>query len=428
MRRRANGEGSVYRAGDGWRATLLVGGRRRYFRGRTRQEVLDKIVVARRQRDAGVGLPLGRLTFASFAEEWLATVATSVRPRTLVRYRELIQGHAMPMLGRKLLADVTAADLQRLYQARLATGLSPTTVHHLHVVLHTALEQAVRTDLVVRNVARLATPPRVVSTEMRYFTTEQAQGFLDAVAGERLEALYVLALTTGLRRGELLGLHWTAVDLDRSVLGVTGTAQRVAGGMTVADPKSARSRRQVICSRLAIDALRRHRASQAAERLVAGQAWIDRDLVFTNAMGGFLDGENLLKREFYPLLARAGLPRIRFHDLRHTAATLLLAQGVHPRIAADILGHASPALVMERYSHATQAMHRQAAQAMDGLLRPGHPPGASPAPVEVRQRTAPAAGVAASAAASGPDVQENPQPTRGLEPLTCGLRNRCSTN
>jgi len=175
-----------------------------------------------------VAFPPTRLTVAQFASEWLATAKPSLRERTWVRYRELIVGHVLPTYGTLHLARLQAADLNALYRAKLASGLGASSVHRLHTVVHTMLEQATRLDLVTRNVARLATPPREVSHEMQFLRPDQAQRLLDAAVGDRLEALYVLAVTAGVRQGELLGLRWKDVDVDRGTVAVTGSAQRLA--------------------------------------------------------------------------------------------------------------------------------------------------------------------------------------------------------
>ena len=201
------------------------------------------------------------------------------------------------------------------------------------------------------------------------FSEEQARTFLDAAATDRLEALYVLALTTGMRQGELLALRWSNLDFENGTVQVNATLQRTTAGFVFAEPKTARSRRQVALSVAAVASLQRHRARQIEERLGLGTAWVDDDLVFANEVGHPIDVSNLSRRSFWPLLQRAGLPRIRFHDMRHSAATLLLAQGMHPKIVADMLGHATIAVTLDLYSHTTPAMHRQAALAMDAILR-----------------------------------------------------------
>lgn len=220
-----------------------------------------------------------------------------------------------------------------------------------------------------RNVASLVTPPRIARRDMVTLSPEQARTLMEAARGDRLEALYVLALTTGMRQGELLALRWRYVELEGGMLQVRATLQRTGDGFVFAEPKTVRSRRQVVLTRAAVEALRRHRARQLEERLQVGPAWQDSDLVFTTEIGSPIEGTNLTRTSFCRLLDQAGLPRIPFHDLRHTAATLLLAQGMHPKVVADMLGHAQIAVTLDLYSHTTPAMHRQAAEALEAVLR-----------------------------------------------------------
>ena len=223
-------------------------------------------------------------------------------------------------------------------------------------------------SLVARNVATLVTPPRRRRREMTALDPGQARALLEARAGDRLEALYALALTTGMRMGELLALRWREVDLDGGTLRVNATLHRTRDGFVFAEPKTARSRRQVALTNAAVGALRRHRVAQAEERLRLGAVWEDNDLVFANEVGRPIEATNLRNRSFWPLLERAALPRIRFHDLRHTAATLLLGQGVHPKIVSEMLGHSQIAITLDLYSHVTPTMQRQAAETLDAVL------------------------------------------------------------
>ncbi len=191
----------------------------------------------------------------------------------------------------------------------------------------------------------------------------------------RLEALYVLAVTTGMRQGEILGLRWRDVDVDQGMVQVRGSMQALKGvGLHIAEPKTAGSRRHVMLSQRPIEALRRHRVAQAAERLRAGAGWEDNDLVFANEVGRPIAAGNLLRRSFEPLLKSAGLPRIRFHDLRHTSATLLLGQGVHPKIVSEMLGHSKITTTLDLYSHVTPTMQREAVRAFDAILTAGGRP------------------------------------------------------
>jgi integrase len=195
-----------------------------------------------------------------------------------------------------------------------------------------------------------------------------ARALLDAAKGDRFEALYVLALTTGMREGELLGLRWRAVDLERGAVQVRVTLRRTTEGFTTTETKTARSRRQLILTPLAVNALRRHHIHQLEERAAAGEAWEDHDLVFPNTIGRPMEASNFLYRECLPLIKKAGVPRIRFHDLRHTAATLLLLQKVNPKVVSEMLGHSSVAITLDLYSHVLPDMQYEAMKAMSRLL------------------------------------------------------------
>ena len=197
----------------------------------------------------------------------------------------------------------------------------------------------------------------------------EARLFLDAARGTRFEALFALAITTGLRQGELLGLRWRYVDLDRGVLSVVASLEHSANGKHLVEPKTARSRRQVALTAAAVGVLRSHRTEQKRDQLRAGSAWLDLDLVFPNLTGRPLDAHNMVRRDFYGLLRRVDLPQIRFHDLRHTAATLLLGRGVHPKVVAEMLGHSTVAVTLDVYSHVTMTLQQEAAHQLDDILR-----------------------------------------------------------
>ena len=265
--------------------------------------------------------------------------------------------HVIPALGNVKLAKLTPAHLQGFYRTKLDAGLSPRTVQYLHVVLHRALKQALRWSFVTRNVAEAVDPPKVHKKEVTPLSPEQTRVFLKAAseAGDRLEALYVLAIHTGMRQGELLALKWEDVDLDAGVLRVKGT-------------KTARSRRTVKLSETALKALGSHLTRQLGEIDRVGSMWRENGLVFATAIGTPLNRHNLTQRSFKPLLDRAGLPRIRFHDLRHTCATILLSQGVHAKFVQELLGHATIAITLDTYSHVLPGMGGATAEAMDKAM------------------------------------------------------------
>jgi integrase len=222
--------------------------------------------------------------------------------------------------------------------------------------------------LVPRNVARLVRPPRVPHAEMRTLTNEQARTLIDAAGGERLGALYVVALASGARLGELLALRWQDVDTARSTIRITRTLTRTDQGVEIGETKTASSRRSVPLGRAAMAALQAHRIRQAEERLRTLGKAATHDLVFGDEVGRPIDGTHVA-HTFHGVLVRIGLPRIRFHDLRHTAATLLLEAGMHPRVVAERLGHSTPALVMNTYGHVTERMQTEATAILDRVLR-----------------------------------------------------------
>jgi integrase len=375
MTRRGAHEGTIRQRSNGrWEGRLTVGyvDRRRIRRsvyGATRREVQEQLRTAQRDVDAGV-MALGpRQTVATFLESWLdGTARHTLRPRTFLRYQQLVRRHALPSLGTTPLAKLTPQELSALYGRKLAEGLSPRTVQFLHAVLHRALKQALRWGLIGRNPADAVQAPRPKRAEVRPLSPVQARALLDAAAGDELEALYVLALATGMRQGELLGLRWADVDLDGSRLEVRHTLQRLAGSWSLEEPKTGKSRRSIRLAPMAVAALRSHRARQAQQRLLLGSAWPGHDLLFTNGWGEPLDGRHLPGRSLRPLLAKAGLPTIRFHDLRHSAATLLLAQGVHPKVVQELLGHSSIALTLDVYSHVLPTLQEEAAASMERVL------------------------------------------------------------
>lgn len=352
----------------------LSEGRRKSFYAKTRQEVQRKLAQA--QRDLQNGLPIvdERQMLGQYLLSWLSSARHKLKPSSYRRYRLDLHRYILPALGNVSLAKLTAQQVQALYTQKLDAGLSASTVLNIHTVLHSALKEAVRQGLIQRNVSDLVQKPRRRRTKQATFNEEQARTFLDAAKGDRLEALYVLAISTGMREGELLGLTWRDVDLVRGIVHVTRSLQESDGPVRriLDEPKTAHSRRRISLSRVAVSALCRHRTRQDEERLACGSAWdASLDLVFPNTIGGPFHPWHLREREYYPLLRRAGLPIIRFHDLRHTCATLLLRRGVNPKIVSEMLGHANISITLDTYSHVTPDMQQAAAQAMDDVLLDG---------------------------------------------------------
>ena len=308
-------------------------------------------------------------TVERFLAHWLDIRRHNTKPQTWLRYEIAIRVHLLPALGRIKLSRLTAQQVEQLLAAKLDSDLSPTSVVLIHTVLRTALNHALRQGLVARNVATLVRAPRPAKTEMQVLSAEQVQALFQAAKGDRLEALYVLAVATGMRSSELLGLQWEDLHLDDAWLQVQHQIGFTKGsGWYLDTPKTKGSRRRIDLPPMAVEALRTHRTRQLEERLMMGPAWEEHGFVFPNEIGEPIRGTALLANRFRPLLKRAGLPAIRLHDLRHTAATMLLEANTPTKVVAEMLGHANVGITSDRYQHVTVSMQQQAAMTMQRLL------------------------------------------------------------
>jgi integrase len=374
MGKRGNGEGGISRRKDGlymarYTVQTATGAKRKTLYGKTRREVDEKLTKAKADRDGGLVFDADNLRLGEYLERWLAdSVRDTVRPTTFERYEQLVRLHIRPVLGKASLKNLTSAHVRGLYREKLDAGLSPRTVQYVHVTLHKALKQAIADGLIPRNVTEAVKPPQVRREEIRPLTAEQVRILFDAVKGDRLEALYVLAVTTGLRQGELLGLKWDDIDLEVGTLQVRRTLTTANGGPVFSAPKTKGSRRTVRLSQMALEALTSHLDYQLGEIDRAGGLWRENGLIFASESGEPLSRQPVTARRFKPMLKRAGLPEIRFHDLRHTCATLLLSKNVNPKVVSEMLGHASIAITLDTYSHVLPTMQESAAKAMEDAL------------------------------------------------------------
>jgi integrase len=375
MSQRANGEGSIYRRADGrWTAACYVlrpdGTRvRRSVYGKTRKDVADQLAVLIAKTKAGLPLAVESWTLERFAEHWLKhVVGPRLRPSTLSSYRETLHLHILPTLGRTNLRALTPTHVRTLLANKAADGLGARSVQIIHSTLRTMLSEAMREELIERNVATVVRPPSVERVEVQPWSTEEASRFLAASAHHRLHALFAVGVALGLRKGELLALRWDDVDLESGVLHVRQNVQRLPEmGLVFGPPKSNKSRRTIPLPAASAKVLRTHRANQAAEPLALGPAWVDSGLVFTSTVGTVIEPRNL-NRFFDELIVKAAVRRIRFHDLRHTCASLLLAQNVPARLVMEILGHSQLAMTTDLYSHVMPTALREAADAMDRVF------------------------------------------------------------
>lgn len=372
MGKRGNSEGTIRKRSDGrWEARLLLeDGKRKSLYGKTRQEAVKLLAQAVQEREQGIVANTDRQTIEQYLPSWVETVKKhKVEPSTYINCRLYVRKHLVPALGAYQLTKLTAQQVQSLYARKLEDGYAPGTVRLMHITLHDALSHAVRVGLVQRNVADMVDPPPMRHEEMAILDEDQVHTLLDEVAGDRLEALIMLALATGMREGELIALRWRDVDLERGTLRVMRTLKRGYAGYQFGKPKTKRSQRIIGVPTTAITALRTHRVRQLEERFQVGDAWQDQDLVFCNEVGARLslnrfDADGWFGR----LLQRAHLPLVRFHDMRHTAATLLLARGVNVKVVSEMLGHSSIAITLSLYGHVLPHMQQQAAATMDDVL------------------------------------------------------------
>jgi integrase len=376
-KQQGNGSGTVYpRKGKDGKVASYLGsyfapdGKRRYVSAKSKTACREKLRRAMSEADnRGFVFDAGKQSVGGYMVRWLEDFAKAdLAPRTYHNYKLQIREHIVPAFGTMKLSKLDTPNIQALYSAKLHYGLKPSSVRYIHAVLHRALSKAVELRLISRNPAASADPPKVRHEEITPLNMDQTRAFLEAARGQKYEALYVLSLTCGLRMGESLGLKWSDIDLEAETLRVNRQLQRIreGGGLVFSEPKNA-SRRTIDLPQRALEALRTHRKDQLEEKLRATN-YEDSGLVFATRKGTPQDAQNVINRHFKPLLKQGDLPLIRWHDLRHTCATLLLGRGVHPKLVQHLLGHASITMTLDRYSHWIPSMGRHAADGMDEAL------------------------------------------------------------
>lgn len=350
-KRRGRGEGSIYRRKDGrYVGQYEANGKRRYVYGETRAEVSKRLTAAVAERDKGLVFDAGNLTLPDYLDLWLDSVRGTVRESTWVRHEINVRVHIRPSLPCKL-DKLHGLQVQALYRRKLDGGLSPASVLKIHATLTKALKQAVGWKLVPLNVCESVTLPRLERMEVKPLDVGQMGSLLEAARGTDLYALWVVMATTGLRVGEALALCWDDADLDARRLRVSKTLYRGVVG----HPKTSNGRRTIRLCSLAVEALEGHSRTGI--------------FVFCNGIGGPINVNNLRYRDWKKLLGIAGLPpRTRLHDLRHSAATLLLSRGVPVKVVSEMWGHHDVAFTLRVYGHVLPEMQDKAADAMDAIL------------------------------------------------------------
>lgn len=358
MKRRNNGAGHIRQKPDGrWEALYYVNGERRYITGRKGESAADvqrRLNEALHNLDRGIETPRdNRQTFGEYLDAWLVTKKPSVEYSYWKRCETVIRLYVKPSLGKVPLTKVTAQQIQQVYAHVIGLGKAPKTVEKIHIALHKALEDAMRLDLVVRNVADLVDKPKDTNpSEMKTYTPVQLNQLFAAAQGDPLEALYILLPTTGCRLGELLGLRWEVLDLDRGEMHITAAMKDVGGRQWLGTPKTPRSRRIVPLTAMAVEALRRHRVTQTVERLKHGADWNPHHLVFCTSHGTPFSQTNFRKEYYMPFLEKAGLPHLKAHNAgRHTNASIQLSSGEQVHVVSSWLGHANPSTTLNIYAH-----------------------------------------------------------------------------
>lgn len=366
--KRGQNEGSIYERGDGRFAAVisLPGGRRKTLYARTKREALAKLRDFQLKMEQGLADLDSAQNLETYLKHWLEDVAqTRVKRSTYEGYEQLMRTRVVPVLGKKKLSEVTGQHIQALLAELSRRGMAPSTVLKTRMVLHSAFKQAVRWRLILRNPVDDTDPPKRRRIELRTLSPEEVRRLVEAAPEPVFRALFALAATAGLRRGEVLGLKWSDLNLEAKTMSVRRSLFRAkGGGYLLEEPKTSRARRLVRLTSFAVEELRELRIVQEAARKAAAELWHDGDFVFASSVGTPLQ-EHRLSVAYKATLTRAGLPDVRFHDLRHTAATVAMESGVHAKVVQEMLGHANISITLDIYSHVTPDMQEEAVEKLN---------------------------------------------------------------
>jgi len=369
---RGKREGSISRRDNGhWRAQISQeDGRRISHDFTTKSEAQSWLRQIQEKLEKGFDYQGSKTLVKDYLLIWLESCRISLRPMTVYDYGMILKKHVLPQLGNIALNDLTPQRIEKFYARLIEAGVGIRTVRLVHSILHRALERAVFQQLLTRNPSTNVTLPRYQHHEMKVWDEITVNQFLLAAIGSPFLALYHLAIKTGLRMGELLGLQWGDLQWVSGRLYVQRQLQDIRGqGYVFQDPKTRAGRRTILLGEGTLQAFREHREYQQLQKAFVGDRWQENDLIFPSKIGTSLDASNL-RLDFNRVIARAGVPKVRFHDLRHTAASLMLNNGIPVIVVSRILGHSKPSITLDIYGHLYNEMQGEAARLMDDLVSP----------------------------------------------------------
>ncbi|MGI8542161.1 MAG: tyrosine-type recombinase/integrase [Aridibacter sp.] len=373
--------GQITKRGENtWYVRIFLGrdanGKRKYFNKTihgTKKDAQKYLTAKIREKDLGVFVEPASVILNEFLDRWLDEIAKNkVRERTFNNYESLLNNHVRPKLGTKRLSDIREYEIQKLYNDMKKADYSPKTIRHVHNVLSPALKQAVRWKMLIQNPSEFCELPQMEKTEMKYLTAEETVKFLDFAKNDKYFPAFFLAIETGMRPEEYLGLKWKDFNFENKTVSVRRALVVKKGGSYVfTEPKTKKSRRSISISNSLIALIKKHRRKQLEKRLKIGANYQNLDIVFASEIGTPLLHGNFVRRHFKPIRDIAKLPKIRLYDLRHTTATLLLLSGENPKVVQERLGHASVVLTLDTYSHVLPSMQKTATDKLEKLMQFG---------------------------------------------------------
>jgi integrase len=370
-KKRGNSEGSIYKRPNGtWSVQATLQGHRLSRTFNTQRECQEWLKKTRGQIDDGMTLASTKIGLGDFLYSWLTGTKTSKVRGTWRHYEQLIRTYIIPNLGKIKVRDLRPEHIQAFYNRLFERQVGVYTIRKIHITLHSVLQQAVKTGMIERNPASFVQPPKEPANEMTILNTSQVSQLLIAAQSSRLEAIIHLAVISGMRQMELLGLKWSDLDWIKQTLKIERQLLKPDGeGVKFSSPKTRYGKRSISLGVKTVEILRKHYEKQQAEQRKAGEAWKEYGLIFTTQNGTPMHPRNLL-RDYKKLLHTAGLPPIRFHDLRHTAASILLNQGVPVITVSRRLGHAKASITLDIYGHLIPTMQTEVAEMIDNLVIP----------------------------------------------------------